>query len=66
MEKIVGMDLQKYMENCSLRPIDQDLAMQWQRMHILPKFSQLLSHLSKIILAVSSRASARASSLISR
>ncbi|MDZ8106791.1 MAG: protein kinase [Nostoc sp. DedQUE12a] len=29
MEKIVGMDLEKYMVNCGLRPIDQDLAMQW-------------------------------------
>jgi serine/threonine protein kinase len=29
MEKIVGMDLQKYMENRSLHPIDQNLAIQW-------------------------------------
>lgn len=31
MEKIVGMDLQKYMENRGMRPIDQNLAMQWLR-----------------------------------
>ncbi len=31
MEKIVGMDLEKYMENCGLRPIGQDLAIQWLR-----------------------------------
>ncbi|WP_017655784.1 pectinesterase family protein [Fortiea contorta] len=31
MEKIVGMDLQKWMENRSLRPIDQTLAAQWLR-----------------------------------
>ncbi len=29
MEKIVGMDLQKWMENRDLRPIDQTLAIQW-------------------------------------
>ncbi|MBD2206141.1 protein kinase [Calothrix sp. FACHB-1219] len=29
MEKIVGIDLEKYMANCGLRPIDQDLALQW-------------------------------------
>ncbi|MDZ8240894.1 MAG: serine/threonine-protein kinase [Nostoc sp. ChiQUE01a] len=29
MEKIVGMDLEKYMVNCGLRPIGQDLAIQW-------------------------------------
>ncbi|MBD2363798.1 protein kinase [Anabaena minutissima FACHB-250] len=29
MEKIVGMDLEKYMHKRELRPIDQDLAMQW-------------------------------------
>ncbi len=29
MEKIVGMDLEKYMINRSLRPIDQTLAMEW-------------------------------------
>lgn len=29
MEKIVGMDLQKYMENRGMRPIDQTLAIQW-------------------------------------
>ncbi|BAY92133.1 MULTISPECIES: right-handed parallel beta-helix repeat-containing protein [unclassified Tolypothrix] len=31
MEKIVGMDLQKYMENRGMRPIDQNLALQWLR-----------------------------------
>ncbi|MBD2517496.1 serine/threonine protein kinase [Nostoc sp. FACHB-973] len=31
MEKIVGMDLEKYMVNCGLRPIGQDLAIQWLR-----------------------------------
>jgi len=29
MEKMVGMDLQKWMENRGLRPIDQTLAIQW-------------------------------------
>jgi serine/threonine protein kinase len=29
MEKIVGMDLEQYMHKRGLRPIDQDLAMQW-------------------------------------
>ncbi|OUL20153.1 protein kinase [Nostoc sp. RF31YmG] len=31
MEKIVGMDLQKYMENREMRPIDQNLAIAWLR-----------------------------------
>jgi parallel beta-helix repeat protein len=31
MEKIVGMDLQKYMENRGMRPIDENLALQWLR-----------------------------------
>ncbi|MDZ7961237.1 MAG: right-handed parallel beta-helix repeat-containing protein [Aulosira sp. DedQUE10] len=31
MEKIVGMDLQKYLENRGMRPIDQNLALQWLR-----------------------------------
>lgn len=29
MEKIVGMDLEKYMKNRGLRPIDQTLALEW-------------------------------------
>ncbi|MDF5710289.1 MAG: serine/threonine-protein kinase [Nostoc sp. S4] len=31
MEKIVGIDLQKYMENRGMRVIDQNLAIQWLR-----------------------------------
>ncbi|HIK05442.1 MAG TPA: right-handed parallel beta-helix repeat-containing protein [Trichormus sp. M33_DOE_039] len=31
MEKIVGNDLQKYMENRGMRPIDQTLAVEWLR-----------------------------------
>ncbi|MER3492644.1 MAG: protein kinase [Mastigocladus sp. ERB_26_2] len=31
MEKIVGMDLQQWMENREMRPIDQKLAIQWLR-----------------------------------
>lgn len=29
MEKVVGMDLEKYMKNREMRPIDQTLAMEW-------------------------------------
>ncbi|BAY10515.1 pectinesterase family protein [Calothrix sp. NIES-2098] len=35
MEKIVGMDLQKYMENREMRPIDQNLAIAWLRELVL-------------------------------